>query len=110
MVGTTVELKNVSAVMGGACTVIEWRVEFDSNQPMGWWSTWSSQLYAGQTQSQNLSQQGFDDRDGQKMRVAAYVAGHMGIIHSSWVTYAVGQQYSFSLVGPSGSPGINGPE
>ena len=107
---TNVQLSYVSAGHGGACTVDKWRAEFDSNQPTGWWSTWSQELYAGQSQSQNLTQQGFDLYAGQRMRLAAYVEGHIGIIHSSWVTYQVGQSYNFSLVGPSGAAGINGPE
>jgi hypothetical protein len=107
---TIVLLSNNSATRGGACIVNQWRVEFDSNQPTGWWSTWSNNLLAGQTQSQDLSQQGFDSWSGQPMRVAAYVIGHVGIIHSVWSPYIIGQQYNFSLIGPSLSPSIYGPQ
>jgi hypothetical protein len=108
---TIAKLTNRSASQGGACTVNQWRVEFASNEDTGWWSSWSFELYAGQEQSINLTQQGFDGRQGQCMRVAAYVAGHAGITHSGWVTsYQPGSEYKFSLVGPSANPGINGPE
>jgi hypothetical protein len=108
--GTIVKIKNDSASHGGACTVSQWRAEFDSTDPAGWWSNWSEELYAGQAESQNLSQQGFDPRAVQRMRLSAYVEGHIGIIHSAWITYSVGQEFNFSLSGPSGAPHINGPE
>ena len=108
--GTIVKIKNVSVSHGGAFAVSQWRTEFDSTAPAEWRSSWSEGTYAGQAQSQNPSQQGFDLRTGQHMRPSAYVEGLIGIIHSAWATYSAGQEFNFSLSGPSGTPHINGPE
>ena len=34
------------------------------------------------------------------MRISAYVLGRVGIMHSGWVVYEVGQEYEYTLTGP----------
>jgi hypothetical protein len=100
---TIVTLYNASASHGGACNCNDLHVQGPAK------SSSVGTIEAGQTAHIDLSQQGWDQYDGQECELAARCSGCSGWRHSAKFIYQLDKTYHFDWYGPSSNPQIEGP-
>jgi hypothetical protein len=99
-VSTIVTLYNASASHGGACNCNDLHVQGPAK------SSSVGTIEAGQTAHIDLSQQGWDQYEGQECELAARCSGWR---HSAKFIYQLDMAYHFDWYGPSSNPQIEGP-
>lgn len=97
---TIVTLYNASASHGGACNCNDLHVQGPAK------SSSVGTIEAGQTAHIDLSQQGWDQYEGQECELAARCSGWR---HSAKFIYQLDMAYHFDWYGPSSNPQIEGP-